>query len=812
MARELRGMHLLVHHGAPLTPEGQAARASAKALDWLWATTHLRIDWFVAKAVAYVFHTAYHLSGGDAKLAALWTVLMHKPPRHTGDIAAFAVEFGIKTKPLLVHPAHLAEGFRRLGYGYTQEQAVARYLKHFGYDYARLKQGWEKYYNELEFIIPRPELFAYLPADLSTRLKVADLALTKYGSGDPNALYFSPIPEFRRLAKEHMGVNITPEGRTEPVWNMWLKGATKAAASGDIEAALRLDSGPMGHKVQFYEPLPLDPTSAKKLRSEMEQIVDKVARVAGMDRDTAAAGVWKMLEVQEMRKMLKLEDNYKRLEDALRQAVSDILPQNIIEAALPNIMQGETLKALYELLKEDKPQWFERLPEHVQAEVLNRLPYGDWSYAYSAKYAAEIADITWREIKPTGEVVEYRVMDYLPSAVREAVVAQRLAALDAPLPQQQQTVLPVHAAVDYSQYAKAMQMFSVKSYEAIEGGRVVEKQIKPEDLAAFGMPTEVRRMLAETVTFVNASEKYYDEGRDYMPLRVEEKNEEEKEKKLKEFLEGQLQEIRNMALAAGLSETETDAAAERWLKVLTSSEYADFRDKLLEFALYEDGPDAYMALLSMIETASKYAVAKEAEAVERFEETPQLAPEQIEPVDEQYVPAEDRYEPVGETEELAEAEIGRIKDEDHAETVQRILGIDLTEEDAIAYGIYRTYGLPHDVATRLAEDFGEYAEEVAKEVKRVDDWLAMAGADDEFRHQYIVQNLDQIVVDADSVIKELAEKAAEKAPKELRDLVAEDLAEGKFDEVNWKLSQIEKYCESKGGCTPEEKRDFYTKL
>ncbi|MFZ8810186.1 MAG: hypothetical protein ACO2PN_19035, partial [Pyrobaculum sp.] len=79
-------------------------------------------------------------------------------------------------------------------------------------------------------------------------------------------------------------------------------------------------------------------------------------------------------------------------------------------------------------------------------------------------------------------------------------------------------------------------------------------------------------------------------------------------------------------------------------------------------------------------------------------------------------------------------------------------------------------------------------------------------------HQYIAQNLDQIVVDADSVIRELAEKAAEKAPKELRDLVAEDLAKGKFDEVNWKLSQIEQYCESKGGCTPEEKRDFYTKL
>jgi hypothetical protein len=242
--------------------------------------------------------------------------------------------------------------------------------------------------------------------------------------------------------------------------------------------------------------------------------------------------------------------------------------------------------------------------------------------------------------------------------------------------------------------------------------------------------------------------------------------------------------------------------------MLTSSEYADFRDKLLEFALYEDGPDAYMALLNMIEAAAKY-VAGKAEAAERLEEAPQPAPERFTPVGERYAPAEDRYEPVGETEERVEAEVGKIKDEDHAEAVRRILGI--TEEEAIAYEISRTYGLPHDVAARLAEDFGEYAKEVAKEVKRVDDWLAKAGADDEFRRQYIEQNLDRIVVDADS-IRELAEKAAEKAPKELRDLVADDLAKGKFDEVNWKLSQIERYCESKGGCTPEERRDLYSKL
>jgi hypothetical protein len=405
-------------------------------------------------------------------------------------------------------------------------------------------------------------------------------------------------------------------------------------------------------------------------------------------------------------------------------------------------------------------------------------------------------------------VVEHRVLDYLPSAVREAVAVQRLAVLDAPLPQQQ-TAPSAPAAVDYAKYTEAMQMFAVEGYEVLEGGQAVYRQIKPEDLAALGAPAEVKKMLAEAAMFVNASEKYYDEGKDYMPLGVEGKDE-EREKKLKEFLESQLQEIRNTALAAGLSEAEADAAAERWLKTLTSSEYADFRDKLLEFALYEDGPDAYMALLNMIEAAAKYVSAGETEAAERLEEAPQPVPERFTPAGERYVPAEDRYEPVGETEERVEAEVGKIKDEDHAEAVRRILGI--TEEEAIAYEISRTYGLPHEVAARLAEDFGEYAKEVAKEVKRVDDWLAKAGADDEFRRRYIEQFLDRIVEDADGVIRELAEKAAEKAPKELRDLVAEDLAKGKFDEVNWKLSQIERYCESKGGCTPEERRDLYSKL
>jgi hypothetical protein len=819
MLRQLKGMHLIMHHGTPLTPEAQVAASSAKALDWLWAATHLRIDFFVAKAIARTFHTAYHLSGGDMRLAALWAVTMRTPPRHLGDLAAFAEFYGIKIRPLPVHPADLVEGYKRLGFLYTQEQAAARYLAHFGYDYMRLKQAWETYKDWFmhHTDIWRPELLTYLPAYSHLRSAMAEFAIGRWKEGDHRALLFSPIPEFRRLAAEQLGVKVTPEGKTEPMWNMWLRRAAKAAERGDIEAVLRLAPGPMGQRIQFDEPVKIDTTSADRLRSTMEHIVDKAARATGVDKDAAAAGVWNMLEDHQMRKMLKLEGDYKRLEDSLRLAVADILPKDVIEKALPNIMQnGEMLKSIYELLKEDRPTWFERLPEHVQSQVLERLPYGDWSYTYSVKYATEVADITWREIKPTGEVVEYRVLDYLPATVREAVAMQRLAVLDTP-PPQQQTTSPTPAAVDYSQYAKAMQMFSVKSYEVVEGGQVVEKQIEPEDLAVFGLPTEVRRMLVETATFANASEKYYDEGRDYIPLRVEGKDEEERQKKLREFLESQLQEIKDTALAAGLSEAEAEAAAGQWLKMLTSSEYADFRDKLLEFALYEDSPDAYIALLNMIEAAGRYTAAKEPEATavtERLEEAAQPTPEQFTPVREQYAPAEDRYEPVGETEERIEAEVGVVKDEDHTEAVRRILGIDVTkvEEETIADVIARRYSLPHSVAERLAEDFGEYAKTVAEEVKRVDDWLAKAGADDEFRRRYIEQNLDRIVVDSDSVIRELAEEAAKKAPKELRDFVTEDLAKGRFDEVNWKMSQIQQYCESKGGCTPEERRDLYGKL
>jgi hypothetical protein len=811
--RYLKGMHLLVHHGSPTTLEGITAGYASEALDWVWATTHLRIDWITAKLISYILHRAYHMSGGDMRLAALWTATMLRPPRHTGDLAAFAVVHDIKTKPFPVNPTNLAEGFKLFGLNYTEEQAAARYLAHFGYDYARLKQAWETYKDWFtrNTDISRPEMFTYLPADSNLRMAMAEFAIKRWKEGDQNALLFSPIPEFRKMAAEQLGVKVAPDGGTEPIWNMWLKGAAQAAARGDMEAALRLAPGPMGQQMQLYEPLQADFTSANRLKSAMDGIVDKAARAAGVSRSTAEDGVWKMLADPQMRAMLRLEGDYKRLENALRDAVVDILPPEVIKNALPKIMQDEeTLKGIYELLKQDRPAWFERMPEHVQAQVLEKLPYGDWSYVYSAKYANEVADITWREIKPTGEVVEHRVLDYLPDSVKEAVAMQRLAALDTPI--QPQAAPSAPAAADYSQYAKAMQMFSVKSYEVAEGGMVVEKQIRPEDLAAFGSPTEVRRMLAETAAFANASEKYYDEGRDYIPLKVEGRDEEEREKKLREFLEGQLQEIRDMARAAGLSDAEAEAAAERWLKMLTSAEYADFRDKLLELALEVDGPDAYMALINMIESAGNRVAVKEPEAAaERIEEAAQPVPEQIAPVDELFVPVEDS-EVVGDLEERAEAEVGVVKDEDHAEAVRRVLSISFTEDDAVAYEVSSRYGLPHDVAARLAEDFGSYAKTVAEEVKRVDDWLAKAGFDDESRRQYIEENLDRIVVDADSVIRELAEEAAKKAPKEVRDLVAEDLARGKFDEVNWKLSQIEQYCESKGGCTPEERRELYSKL
>jgi phosphoenolpyruvate-protein kinase (PTS system EI component) len=87
-----------------------------------------------------------------------------------------------------------------------------------------------------------------------------------------------------------------------------------------------------------------------------------------------------------------------------------------------------------------------------------------------------------------------------------------------------------------------------------------------------------------------------------------------------------------------------------------------------------------------------------------------------------------------------------------------------------------------------------------------------AGLSDEERAKILTERAADIAENPRRVIEELAEKLAERAPKELRDLVAEDLRRGNFGDVNWKLSQIEKYCAYKGGCTPEERRDLYRRL
>jgi|GEM_PF-6819509 len=786
-ARYLKGMHLLAMHSPPLTPEGQAAASSAKALDWLWATTHLRLDWYAAKAFARVFHKAYELTQ-DLRLAAAWSLLVWRPPRHTGDIAAFMVLYEIRGKPLPVLPGDLVEGFRRFGFIYTEEQAAALYLRRFGYDYSRLKAAWEAYrdYFTRNTYASSPELLVSLPAVDFARSAMARFAVERLKEGDPRALYFSPIPEFRKLAAEELGVEVTPEGGVKPIWDLWLRGASRAVERGDVGAVLRLAPGPMGQRLQLYEPSASEPDG---VRDVMMRIVEKAA-ARGVGRDVAEAGVWKMLEDPQARRWLGLDYEYRRLEDAIRRAVEDVLPREVVEAALPQVMRGDVLRAIYEVAKEDRAPWYEGLPEHVQAAAMERLPYGDWSYAHNLRYALELADVKWREVTPDGQVVERSVVDFMPRRLREAVEqalpAYRLAQLES-MPPTPVKIEDSVVVVDYAPYVKIAKAYQVDGYEVAEGGGSAHRAIRPEDLAALGRPEEVGRMLAEAARFSAASAETYDEGYDFISRPLSE----------------QLEEVRRVAREAGADEEE---AARRLLAFYIGQEYADLRERLLTEAMEAGEVDVVVALHRRMEEAERLV-----EAARRPEGAPRAVDERLQPAPERYVPVEERYvpadveEPVEDGYERVDVEVGRVGDEDHVEAVRRILGIDLSEAPELA-------DLPRDVAERLVEEFGPYAGTVAENVRRVDGWMRQVGVDDETRHEVLRRRLDEIAASPEEVIRDLAEEAARRAPRELQDLVAEDLAAGRIDEVNWKLANVMQYCASKGGCSADERRDMYRRL
>jgi hypothetical protein len=787
--RYAKGLHYIMH------PSGlEHAHKAREATRAFWAAVHLRVDYFAAKYLGYVMRRAFELTG-DVRLSALWALFMWRPPRHSGDIAAFAYIAGMR-KPIMVSSAALAEGFQLFRLKLTPEQAAAMWLSRFGLD-AKIKA-----YIDAHKLSIDP---AYLPAVSSLRRYLAEHGIERLRQGDPTALYLASLKEFRRMAREELGLLVGKDG-LRPVWDMWLKGAGKAAERGDVSAVLRLQPGAMGSKVQYYEPMAVNIDSLKELRRAMEAAVREAAK-AGIPREIAEKGVWAAMADPVQRAWLGLDAAYSKVLDALKKAVDGIIPKDVAEKGAA-ALTGEQLRALYAL--SDRPQWFERLPEHVQQQVLERLPYGDWDYARSPKYAAAIADISWREITKTGQVVEHRVMDYLPANVRDAVLAERLAAFEslpaaAPPPA---SPAPPPDCPDWSEAEKLARKLGVTSYETPQG----EVYIRVDVVART--PEEARRMLLEAAEVDAAMRRYYDEGVD-VP------------RSYKDIVKA----LRDMA--GGDEEAAARAAKETAAFVLA------FSGELSDLAAVEGYPEVAAAIddLSAEIGKSVEAEAKGEAAAVAGEEPVGEAEEAVGETEE--VVSEDE-EVLGEEEALGEEEgegegKGREpsldEEEERAKEILRRMGIDLdqlareadrrieearrrAEEErdrALADELARRYGIPREAADALVERFGEGAFAVADDVKRVDEWMR-EGFSDEERARLLAERIDDIVDDPDRVIGELAERAAERAPKELRDLVAEDLRHGKFGEVNWKLAQIERYCSAKGGCTPEERRDLYRKL
>jgi hypothetical protein len=792
--RYAKGLHYIMHPSG--MEHAHKAREAARAF---WAAAHLRVDYFAAKYLGYVMRRAFELTG-DARLSALWSIFTWRPPRHSGDIAAFLYVAGVR-RPVMVSSAALAEGFRLFGLKLTPEQAAAMWLSRFGYDYAKIKA-----YIDAHKLNVDP---AYLPSTSMLRRYLAEHGIERLRQGDPTALYLASLKEFRRMAREELGLLVGRDGSVRPIWDMWLKGAGRAAERGDVSAVMRLPPGEMGSKIRYYEPVAAE-YSLRELRRAMEAAVRQAA-AAGIPREVAEKGVWAAMADPVQRVWLGLDSAYSKVMDALKRAAADIIPKDVAERGAA-ALTGEQLRALYELVKSDRPQWFELLPEHVQQQVLERLPYGDWDYARSPKYAAAVADISWREITKTGRVVEHRVMDYLP--VRDALLAERLAAFES-LPAAASPPASPAPPPDWSEAERLARKLGATSYETPQG----EAPIRIDAIART--PEEARRMLLEAAEADAAVRRYYDEGVD-IPGSYE---------KLVEALRD---------VAGGDEEAAARAAKETAAFVLA------FSGELSDMAAEEGYPEVAAAISDLSAEIGKSVKVEEAkgepaavageeavgEAEEVVGETEEVIKEDEEAVGEDEALGEEREEGKEEGKEGEGEGPSLEEEEERAKEALRRMGIDLDQlgreadrrvEEArrraeeerdrvLADELARRYGIPRGAADALVGRFGGGAAAVAEDVRRVDEWMREAGFSDEERARLLAERIDDIVDDPNRVIDELARRAAERAPKELRDLVAEDLKRGRFGEVNYKLAQIERYCEARGGCTPEDRRDLYRRL
>jgi hypothetical protein len=769
-----KALHYVMH------PSGFGPAERAKeGLRYFTAAMHLRIDYFIARYYAWVLKRALAVTG-DFRLAALWTIAVGRPPRHQGDVAAWMLIERVKGRPLLVTSASLAEGLRRFRINATPEQAAALWLQRYGYNYSAIKAYLTAHKIEID-----P---AYIPASKELRLYLAKHGVEMWRQGDPHAHLLASIREFRILLKKELGIEITKDGEVKPVWNLWLRGAAKAAAmEGGLEAkmkeVLRLPPGAMGEKLKLSVAEVYDPAPLKTLRKELEKVkedaVEKVVRL-GVSRSVAEKGVWGALADPNQSALLGLDAERAALLNALKQAAQDIIPPDMAEKGAA-VLTSEQLAAIYELVKtkEDVP-WIAKLPEHVQEKVIDVLPYGDPSYAYSLKYASQIADISWREITPDGRVVEHRVLDYLPPSVRDAVVAQRLNSLESlqtpPVPPP-----PPQPPPDWRLVEELARRLGVTSYETPQG----EVKIKIDAIAAT--PEEVRKMILEATRLAVANDRYYDEGADAP-------------KSHKDLVE----ELKKLA------GDNYDLALKKTVEFLMTH-----AEDLADLAAQEGDLEAVDAIFNILREAGREVRVEAERPVEPVEgevEAVEDTEEAVQPTEE-VVPFEEAAE-----EEVLEgegaAEFDLEEEERRAREALKRLGIDLDELDGFyAEDLSKRYGIPREVASEFVKELGPRgAEAVAEDFRRVDRWMREAGLSDEERAAILTEKAKDIAENPQRVIEELAERLAERAPKELRDLVAEDLKRGDFGAANWKLAQIEKYCSSRGGCTPEEKRDLYRRL
>lgn len=782
-----KALHFVMH------PSGFIPAERAKeGLRYFTAAMHLRIDYFIARYFAHMLKKTMSVTG-DLRLAALWTIAVGKPPRHQGDVAAWMLIEGIRGRPLLVTSASLAEGFRRFRIKTTPEQAAALWLQRYGYNYSAIKAYLTAHKIEID-----P---AYIPASKELRLYLAKHGVEAWSRGDPHAHLLASIKEFRALLKKELGIEISKDGAVvKPVWNAWLKGAAKVAAGeAGIEAkmreVLRLPPGAMGEKVRLSAAEGHDPSPLKALVKELEKAkedaVEKIVQL-GVSRSAAEKGVWGALADLNQSALMGLDVARAAVLDALKRAVDGIIPPDVAEKGAA-ALTGEQLAAIYELAKakEDLP-WIAKLPEHVQEKVIDALPYGDPSYAYSMKYAAQIADISWREITPDGNVVEHKVLDYLPISVRDAIIVQRLSSLESlqtpPAPPSAPPPPP-----DWGPVEELAKRLGATSYETPQG----EAKIRVDAVAAT--PEEARKIILEAARLAAASDRYYDEGAD-MPKTYKDLVEELKKlagedydvalKKTVEFFMTRAEDLADLAAQEGDLE-----AVDAVFNILHEAG----REVRIEA---EERP---------VEPVEKDAEALDAEAAPHYY-AHTLHAEEVVDSDEEVVEPEE--EVVGEGEEAAKFDLE--EEERRAREALRRLGIDLDSLDRDEFyteDLSRRYGIPREAASELVRELGpKGAEAVAEDFKRVDRWMREAGLSDEERAKILAERAADIAENPRRVIEELAEKLAQKAPKELRDLVAEDLKKGGFDDVNWKLSQLEKYCASKGGCTSEERRDLYRRL